>query len=161
MLNWLQQQVPFCISSYSRKTLPCQDGCSHLSCKWYTSECQRMVRQWHLEPQSTHQTPIIKWDHVGKICRCWSPTGFFQRNKTSGHRAIGACFSIFPFLFFFPLFNLSRGILGLDRLIFIFRVSLPYKSSFVEQEIVIEWNFDHANIVEGWHLQNNKFISHC
>ena len=53
-------QGPLCISSPSRRALPCQNLRSHLSCKRQVLECQRMKRQWHLPPQRTHQMPIVE-----------------------------------------------------------------------------------------------------
>lgn len=42
-----------------------------------------MKRQWHLESQYIHQTPIIKWDHVGKYAGVIS-NSFIQGNEILG-----------------------------------------------------------------------------
>lgn len=86
MSNWPQLLVPFCISSQSRICHHSQNSCHHLSCKCYMSVCQRLKRQWHLEPQCTHRSPIMQWDHVQNV-QVFISNSFIQGNKMSRQSA--------------------------------------------------------------------------
>lgn len=61
--------------------------------------------------------------------------------------------------FFFFSFFFSYLVAYYAEIDCTFRISLHYKSSFVEQAIVNRMKFDHANIVAGWHLQNVKLFT--
>lgn len=91
---------PFLPIFPGRIALHSQNWCSHLSCNWCISECQGIERQWHLEPRYTHQMPIIN-EIMLENMQVLISNSFIQGNKTSGHGATGACFSLFLFFFLF------------------------------------------------------------